>query len=83
MRKPKIPALTKALHLKKPSITQVNSNDLEKTIVDGGGFLDAVVWKPLGVFGEVVQQYVSYVDRHYEANTLFVFKFTKRTFHER
>ena len=73
MCKPKKSALTKVLHLQKPSITQGYWDDLEKkTIVDGGGFLHAVVWKPLPVFGEELNN--MQVDRHYRANAIFVFK---------
>ena len=42
-------------------------------VVDEGGFLHAVTWKPLAVSVEVLQQYVSYADRHYGPNTIFVF----------
>ena len=41
---------------------------------NGGGFLHAVVWKPLAVFGETLQQFVSYLDRHYGVNVIFVFE---------
>ena len=42
-------------------------------VIDGGYLLRIVKWTDRGTYGEICQQYLSYIDRHYGKSSVIVF----------
>ena len=79
------PALFDAVSMRKTPkaalnhILDVNSHLADSTVlsavsivIDGGYFLHAVVWKTPCTYGDVIKNYVSYVQRHYPNHPVII-----------